>query len=152
MLYGTLLPFPVCESMPVTIITSPYARTFNSSYFSDSTMLVGSRQRATSCALFSKWPSEVALVRSSAKLSSNQRLSFLRSAWMRSCSKPVTRSTSIASKALALSSEITADVATDGDVDLDVLEELFVEVVCEVRAAFDVVTFLPVRAGVLYGR
>jgi lysylphosphatidylglycerol synthetase-like protein (DUF2156 family) len=30
---------------------------------------------------------------------------------MRSCSKPVTRSTSIASNALALSSEITADVA-----------------------------------------
>jgi hypothetical protein len=35
---------------------------------------------------------------------------------------------------------------------LDVLEELFVEVVCEVGATFDVVTFLPVRAGVLYGR
>src|SRR6266566_7574078 len=146
MLYGTLLPFPVCESMPVTIITSPYARTFNWSYFSDSTMLVGSRQRATSCALFSKRPSEVALVTSSPKQSSNQRLSFLRSAWMRSCSKPVTRSTSIASNALALSSEITADVGTEGDVALDVLEELFVEVVCEVGAAFDVVMFLPVRA------
>ena len=84
---------------------------------------------------------------------------------MRSCSKPVTRSTSIASNAFALSSEITADVATEGDValdtaldadleadleaDLDVLEELFVEVVCEVRAAFEVVTFLPVGAVVL---
>jgi hypothetical protein len=79
---------------------------------------------------------------------------------MRSCSKPVTRSTSIASNALALSSEITADLATEVDVALgagldaalDILEELFVEVVCEVGAAFDVVTFLPVCAGALYGR
>lgn len=64
----------------------------------------------------------------------------------------VTRSTSIASNALALPSGLTVDVATEGDVALDVLVELFGEVVCEVRAAFEVVTFLPVRAVVLSGR
>jgi hypothetical protein len=53
---------------------------------------------------------------------------------------------------LAVSSEIAADVATEGAVALEVLEGFFVEVVCGVRAAFAMVAFLPDRAVCLYGR